>query len=57
MSGPFPQTDQGNRYLVIAMDYCTPRPKVYANPNKEAPTVEEYLESFTATKDGTWGLT
>jgi hypothetical protein len=44
--GPFPQTDQGNRYLVIAMDYSTQRPKVYAD-----------LENFTATKAGAWSLT
>jgi hypothetical protein len=40
---PFPRSDQGNRYLLIAMDYFTKWPEAYAIPNQEASTVAEAL--------------
>jgi transposase InsO family protein len=43
VAGPFPRSDQGNRYLLIAMDYFTKWPEVYAIPNQEASTVAEAL--------------
>jgi hypothetical protein len=39
VAGPLPQRDQGNRYLLIAMDYFTKWPETYAIPNQEASTV------------------
>jgi hypothetical protein len=36
-------SDQGSRYLLIAMDYFTKWPEVYAIPNQEASTVAEAL--------------
>jgi transposase InsO family protein len=43
VAGPFPLSDQGNRYLLIAMDYFSKRPEAYATPNQEAPTIAEAL--------------
>jgi hypothetical protein len=40
---PFPETDRGNRYFLVAMDYFTKWPEVYAIPNQEASTVVEVL--------------
>jgi hypothetical protein len=43
VAGPFPGSDQGNRYLLIVMDYFTNWPEVYAIPNQDASTVAEAL--------------
>jgi hypothetical protein len=43
VAGPFPRSDQGNRYLLIAMDYFSKRPEVYAVPNPEVTTIAEAL--------------
>jgi hypothetical protein len=34
IAGPFPESDMGNRYLLVAMDYFTKWPEVYAIPNQ-----------------------
>ena len=41
--GPLPETEQGNRYLLVAMDYFTKWPEVYPLPNQEATTVARAL--------------
>jgi hypothetical protein len=41
--GPFQRNDQGNRYLLFAMDYFTKWPEAYAIPNQESSTVAEAL--------------
>jgi hypothetical protein len=46
VAGPFPQSDRGNRYLLIAMDYFTKWPEAYAIPNQGALTVAEVLVNF-----------
>jgi transposase InsO family protein len=43
VAGPFPLSDQRNRYLLIAMDYFTKWPEAYALPNQEVSTVAEAL--------------
>jgi transposase InsO family protein len=43
VAGVFLLSDQGNRYLLIAMDYFTKRPEAYAIPNQEASTIAEAL--------------
>jgi hypothetical protein len=43
VAGPFPLSEQGNRYLLIAMDYFTKWPEAYAAPNQEASRVSEAL--------------
>jgi transposase InsO family protein len=43
VAGPFPRRDQGNRYLLIAMDYFTKWPEAYAIPGQEASTVADVL--------------
>jgi hypothetical protein len=43
VEGPFPLSDQGNRYLLTAMDYFTKWPEAYAIPNQGASTIAEAL--------------
>jgi hypothetical protein len=43
VTGSFPLSDQGNQYLLIAMDYFTKWPEAYAIPNQEASTIAEAL--------------
>jgi hypothetical protein len=43
VAGPFPLSDQGNRYLLIVMEYFTKWPEAYALPNQEASSVAEAL--------------
>lgn len=47
--GPFPVTDSGNRYVLVAMDYFTKWPEAYAVPDQSATTTAEKLveEMFT----------
>jgi hypothetical protein len=33
VAGSFPRSNQGNQYLLIAMDYFTKWPEAYAIPN------------------------
>jgi hypothetical protein len=33
LAGPFPESDRGNRYLLIATVYFTKWPEVYTIPN------------------------
>ena len=41
--GPLPETDNGKKYLLIAMDYFTKWPEAYLLPNQEATTVANVL--------------
>lgn len=41
--GPFPRSDKGNRYVLVAMDYFTKCPEAYAIPDQEAETVADTL--------------
>ena len=41
--GPFPTTDSGNRYILVAMDYFTKWPEAYAVPDQSAVTTAERL--------------
>jgi hypothetical protein len=43
ITGPFPESDRGNRYLLVAMDYFTKWTEVYVIPNQEASTVADAL--------------
>jgi len=43
IAGPFPESDRGKRYLLVAMDYFTKWSEVYAIPNQEASTVADAL--------------
>uniref|UniRef100_A0A3P9J3I3 Gypsy retrotransposon integrase-like protein 1 n=1 Tax=Oryzias latipes TaxID=8090 RepID=A0A3P9J3I3_ORYLA len=41
--GPFPRTNRGNRFVLVAMDYFTKWPEAYAIPDQEAVTVADAL--------------
>ncbi|KAJ8333917.1 hypothetical protein SKAU_G00412360 [Synaphobranchus kaupii] len=41
--GPFPVTDSGNRYILVAMDYFTKWPEAFAIPDQSAATTAERL--------------
>ena len=43
--GPLPETDQGNKYILIAMDHFSKWPETYALPNPEEVTVADVLMS------------
>jgi len=62
--GPFPTTDYGNHYVLVAMDYFTKWPEVYAVPDQSAATTANRLvcelfsrlgslRSYTAIRGGT----
>lgn len=41
--GPFPLTNGGNRYILVAMDYFTKWPEAYTVPDQNATTTAERL--------------
>ncbi|KAG1946509.1 thy-1 membrane glycoprotein [Pimephales promelas] len=41
--GPFPITDAGNRFVLVAMDYFTKWPEAYAVPDQSASTTAQRL--------------
>jgi hypothetical protein len=43
VAGPFPCSDQGNQYLLIAVDYCTKWLETFAIPNQKSSIVAEVL--------------
>lgn len=40
---PLPTTTQGNRYMLVIMDYFSKWPEVHAIPNQEATTVAQAM--------------
>ena len=45
--GPLPPTRQGNRYILVIMDYFTKWPGAFALPNQEAEVVARaFVEGF-----------
>lgn len=43
VAGPFPVSEDGNRYIIVVQDYFTKWPEVFATPNQEAHTVAKKL--------------
>jgi hypothetical protein len=57
VAGAFPLNGQGNRYLLIAMDYLTQWPEAYSLPNQEATTVAgDLLTNFCCRFGIQWEL-
>uniref|UniRef100_A0A3P9ICG4 Integrase catalytic domain-containing protein n=1 Tax=Oryzias latipes TaxID=8090 RepID=A0A3P9ICG4_ORYLA len=50
--GPFPLTESGNRYVLVAMDYFTKWPEAYAVPDQSATTTAKYLVEGMFTRFG-----
>jgi transposase InsO family protein len=51
--GPLPVSENGNKYILIAMDYFTKWPEAYALPNQEAETVVKVLVDQFVSRFGT----
>ena len=51
--GPFPLTDLGNRYVIVAMDYFTKWPEAYAVPDQTASTTAGKLVTVMLCRFGT----
>ena len=43
VAGPFPESAQGNKYVMVVIDYFSKWPEVYAIPNQETVTVANML--------------
>ncbi|CAK1594350.1 unnamed protein product [Parnassius mnemosyne] len=43
VAGPFPESESGNKYFMVVMDYFTKWPEVFAIPNQETSTVADKL--------------
>ena len=50
--GPFPRSDAGNRYVLVAINYFTKWPEAYAIPDQEAETVVDALVEGTFSRFG-----
>lgn len=52
VAGPFPKTNDGNKYILVAIDYFSKWPEAYAIPNQEASTVAKVLVDNMFTRFG-----
>ena len=43
LMGPFPESENGHRYILVAVDHFTKWSEAYPLPNQEAPTVARVL--------------
>jgi hypothetical protein len=52
VGGPFPRSDKGNRYILIAMGYFTKCPEACAIPDQEASTVADAIVTISSVTSG-----
>ncbi|KAI5743998.1 hypothetical protein M8J77_024652 [Diaphorina citri] len=52
VAGPFPETNNGNRYILVIMDYFSKWPEAFAIPNQEATTVADCLINHWVSRFG-----
>uniref|UniRef100_W8B595 RNA-directed DNA polymerase n=1 Tax=Ceratitis capitata TaxID=7213 RepID=W8B595_CERCA len=52
VAGPFPMSKQGNKYVLVVMDYFSKWPEVYPIPNQEAKTVADAFTNNWVTRYG-----
>ena len=50
---PFPQTEDGNKYIIVVMDYFSKWVEAYALPNQEASTIAEEIIKQWISRFGT----
>ena len=53
IKGPLPITKEGNRYIIVAMDYLTKWPEAKAIKNMKAETVVEFIYKEIICRHGT----
>src|SRR5436190_5845630 len=53
VAGPFPETEDGNKYIIFVMDYFSKWAEAYALPNQEASTIAEEIIKQWISRFGT----
>nr|WP_253310135.1 reverse transcriptase domain-containing protein [Rickettsia endosymbiont of Ceutorhynchus assimilis] len=52
VAGPFPESERGNKYILVIMNYFSKWPEVFAIPNQESITVAQVLVDEVFSRHG-----